>query len=489
MSGLAEAFIHVSDWIWTTSFLSIFMIALIVLLQRTLKEKLIPGWSCLLWLLVLARLLIPWSPESRFSILNRFGHTSGETSSWQALPHSTAWLDAGAPKAGPFWLDHIWVSMWLAGVLFCAIYTLWGSWSFARRINRESTPVADPYMLQLFAQCQASMAVHRSVTLVESANWTTPALYGLAKPRVVIPAALLSTLSEEQLRHVLLHELAHVKRHDIALNWLMHMALSLHWFNPVLWYASGRLKQDQEMASDALALACLAPERRLYYGHTLINMLEHVSRPVRTAGNVNLTGSARQLKRRIQMIKKHKSHSRFMSLLAIAGILLVSGCVLTNPKESGDPATVEQSPSASTSTSATASPQASPSPSIAPEAANQPPTANNTAAPKPEPSAGQSTQNGTAQQPILRETSPVAPNTQREAAQVVPQPVPPAEQGANTQPAQLVAEPAPVPFVAASAPGEAAQGVSRPAAAAAPSAQTAQEEAPQLIARPVPAQQ
>ncbi len=452
MRSAAELLVRSSQWVLTASLLSACLVVLIVLLQRTLKERLIPGWSCLLWGLVLLRLLVPWSPESRFSIMPSLFPASSGQPVWREASPVTPGLQTAADQA-PLAPTHIWVCIWLAGAAACATYTLWGSWRFTLRMNRRTVPVHDANMLALFAECRTVLNVRQPVRLVAGEEGTSPALYGLLKPRVMIPASLFATLDSEKLRHIMLHELAHAKRHDIALNWLMHLVLSIHWFNPVLWYAAGRLRQDQEMASDALAMDCLAPERRLSYGHTLIHMLEAASKPVRPAGNVYLTGSAKQLQRRMKMIKQHRTHSRLLSLLAIAGILLVGGCVLTEPKKSGDPADSisSASPASSPAPSASASPPAasaqalsSPSPSGKPEGqAAADPTDAPASVPQAAPAVAPAQSGGAVTQPAPQAAAPSGAVSEIAPSQLVPRAVPASEQAVESQSEQQPASPAP----------------------------------------------
>ncbi len=455
MKGAADVLVHSSQWVLTASMLSAGLVALIVLLQRTLKERLIPGWSCLLWGLVLLRLLVPWSPESRFSIMPSLFAASSVQPVWQETSPVTPGLQTAVGQV-PLPPAHIWVFIWLAGAAACAAYTLWGSWRFARIMNRRTVPVHDADMLALFAECRTVLNVRRPVGLVAAEEGVSPALYGLLKPRVMIPAPLFTTLDSEKLRHIMLHELAHAKRHDIALNWLMHLVLSIHWFNPVLWFAAGRLRQDQEMASDALAMDCLAPERRLSYGHTLIHMLEAASqsaRPASNAGNVYLTGSAKQLQRRMKMIKRHRTHSRFLSLLAIAGILLVGGCVLTEPEKSADPANSVQSapPASSPSPSASASPPAasaqpvsSPSPSLEPAGQTAAGTKDAAASvPQAAPAASPAQSGGAVTQPARPAVVPSDAVSEIAPERLVPRAVPASELAAESQSVQESASPAP----------------------------------------------
>lgn len=479
MRGPAEVLVHASQWVLTASLLSAGLVALIVLLQRTLKERLIPGWSCLLWGLVLLRLLVPWSPESRFSIMPTLFPVDSVQPVWRETFTATPGLQtaAGHASLAP---ASIWMLIWLTGAAACAAYTLWGSWRFARRMNRRTVPVQDADILALFAECRAVLNVRRPVGLVAGEEAASPALYGLLKPRVMIPAPLFTTLDSEKLRHIMLHELAHAKRHDIALNWLMHLVLSIHWFNPVLWFAAGRLRQDQEMASDALAMDCLAPERRLSYGHTLIHMLEAASqsaRPAGNAGNVYLTGGAKQLQRRMKMIKQHRTHSRFLSLLAIAGILLVGGCVLTEPKKSGDPANSVQSapPASSPSPSASVSPPASsaqpmssPSPSLEPAGQSAAGTKDAAASvPQAAPAAAAEQSGGAVTQPARPTAAPSGTVNEITPDRLVPRAVPASELAASelaaqSQSVQEPASPAPAaPQIVAPA-LVAEEGTSRP---------------------------
>jgi len=71
-----------------------------------------------------------------------------------------------------------------------------------------------------------------------------PALFGFTHIKLLIPSRLAETLSPMEWRHIFMHELAHIRRRDVGLNWLMVMLHALHWFNPVIWLAFKRMCAD-----------------------------------------------------------------------------------------------------------------------------------------------------------------------------------------------------------------------------------------------------
>ncbi|MCU6792094.1 M48 family metalloprotease [Paenibacillus sp. WQ 127069] len=341
MNQITEQLIKLFDWVWSVSIMASVLVVLIIVMQRVLKHRLKPRWHYLMWLLVIVRLMLPWGPESEFSIYNWTGYTDSVHSTVHVIQEERV-AEAALPEktTAQKMYRNVFV-VWLIGVCVLGAYTFWINRRFAQQMSKESVMITDARILELFNQCKQMMSIHKPISLVESPSTSTPTLFGMIKPQLIMPQAILNRLNDDQLQHVFLHELAHSKRNDIAVNWFMHILLIIHWFNPVLWYAYRRMREDQEIASDALALSYLAPDKSQDYGHTLIKLLENFSQPARIAGNVNLTGSKAQLQRRITMIKQFKSNSYRWSFLGIAAIIFISGCTLTNPKTSE---TASQSP-------------------------------------------------------------------------------------------------------------------------------------------------
>lgn len=329
MNQTNELLKGIFEWILSVSAMAAITVVLIMLTQRILHKRIKPRWHYLMWLLVMVRLLLPWDLESDLSIYNWLSYSHGIHEIDSEVQIGTPEGLAAVDSVGAI-LYRYSIYVWLLGISIFGLYTWVINRKFALKITKQTTPITDIGILQLFTQCQRLMSVHKRVTLVVSDQLTMPTLFGLWNPRLVLPQRVMDSLDQEQIRHIFLHELAHCKRNDIAINWIMQFLLIIHWFNPVLWYANQRMREDQEIASDALALSYLEPAKWANYGYTLIQLLESYTRPVSVPGNVNLSGSKSQLKRRIMMIKQFELHSYRWSFVGLAAILIISGCSLTN---------------------------------------------------------------------------------------------------------------------------------------------------------------
>ena len=124
----------------------------------------------------------------------------------------------------------------------------------------------DPIVTALEAVC-SQLGICRPVTLLIHPDKTIPVVWGILRCRLLLPAAA-RHWSGEQLRSVLLHELAHIKRRDTMAQLLAQIACALHWFNPLVWFAAWRLGVERERACDDLVLAS-GVRPSAYAGHLL----------------------------------------------------------------------------------------------------------------------------------------------------------------------------------------------------------------------------
>ena len=99
---------------------------------------------------------------------------------------------------------------------------------------------------------------------------------GVENPNVVLPRRLLADLNRDQIRSILAHELAHIRRRDHWVRIFEVCVLALNWWNPIAWWASRQLRQAEEECCDAWVVWVL-PEKRRAYGETLLHTVEYLT--------------------------------------------------------------------------------------------------------------------------------------------------------------------------------------------------------------------
>src|SRR5205823_6829606 len=125
--------------------------------------------------------------------------------------------------------------------------------------GRAGVLVRDPWLLRRLEDLGAGLGfVGRLPVLVRIDEPGSPALTGLRRPAILLPAPLLQACDTRELQLVLAHELAHLKRRDLLWGWLPAAAHALFWFHPAVWLANHEWYAAQEMACDALAVQATA---------------------------------------------------------------------------------------------------------------------------------------------------------------------------------------------------------------------------------------
>ena len=173
------------------------------------------------------------------------------------------------------------LAIYLAGVMAVLGRMALGRWGVAR-LARRASPVADPSWAALAADLAWLMDVRRPIRILRSPEATMPMTWGIMNPTVLLPAEA-EAWPEERRRVVLLHELAHVARHDCLTQTLATAACALYWFNPAAWLAARRLRVERELACDDRVLAA-GTRARDYANHLL--EVARAFRPARLAGAV-----------------------------------------------------------------------------------------------------------------------------------------------------------------------------------------------------------
>jgi beta-lactamase regulating signal transducer with metallopeptidase domain len=333
LSTLGE---HAFERIWKISLSAAILAALVFLAQKLLGRWLTPRLRQALSLLIFIRLLLPAVPSSRMSLENLPGPWSSPKrpvsvmaapapSGEQARPPRLA-ADASRPAPGksldnkpvtsPHSLDPIvprlsvleWISMtWACGCLCLIALASWRYWRWNGLIAR-GWPITDPRLLELLGDARATMGVRRPVKLIAMKRLDSPAVFGLRRVCLLLPESAIAQLSDRELRLVFLHEMAHIRRHDLGLNVLLMAVQFLHWFNPLVWLATHRIRADGELVCDDMVMNSLVAAERPGYGQVLLRLIDEFSAETPAfPGAIRVVSSKQEIKRRLIMIKNHRS--------------------------------------------------------------------------------------------------------------------------------------------------------------------------------------
>lgn len=166
--------------------------------------------------------------------------------------------------------------IWILGVLFTAWRKLRIYRHFVKEVCAACTPVTDERILWQYAEIQRKLRIGKRVPLYESVGTDIPMLIGSWQPRIYLPQALLAQMAgrENDTCLILHHELVHYKRKDIWYKWLFQAALCVHWFNPLVYVFSHKFNLDCELACDETVLKFLSEEGRRAYGNVLLDVAQ-----------------------------------------------------------------------------------------------------------------------------------------------------------------------------------------------------------------------
>ena len=231
------------------------------------------------------------------------------------------------------------VVAWLLGALAVLGRLALGRWG-AARLGSQAEPVADPAWMELLHGVSRELRLARPVRLLRGGGATMPMTWGIVHPAILLPAEA-EAWPEERRRVVLMHELAHVARHDCLTQTLASAACALYWFHPAAWYAARRLRVERELACDDRVLQA-GTRARDYAGH--LQEVARAFRPARLAGPVAVSmARPSQLEGRLLAVLDSVRDRRIPGRAAASGAAALALALLL-PLAAVRPGSAQQTP-------------------------------------------------------------------------------------------------------------------------------------------------
>lgn len=210
-------------------------------------------------------------------------------------------------------------SVWMFGILIFITTFISGSRRINKRISKNI--YKDERLENILSMCKKQLVIKKKINIVLQSYKKVPSIFGILNPSILITEETLEQ-DNQTIKYIFLHELSHYKRKDLIFNYVLLCVLSIHWFNPVVWFLFKKIRQDIEIGADELASKKLDKNEKKEYGMVLINLLKNRTGENYTASMLCMSDTGKNMERRIHMIKG-KSKSAILSFILVIIVFLV----------------------------------------------------------------------------------------------------------------------------------------------------------------------
>jgi len=291
------------------------LVAALLLFDLLLGRSLRSALRYALWLLVVMKLLLPpslllptgagfWLGRwfAKPLVVNAPAHYQATVTEVEptlklelVLPNA-----APAPPAAVLSLHAKLLLVWVAGALLLGLGLMLRNRPV--RCLARNAGEAPPDLVALLREAAESLGLNRVPALRLSEANHSPALCGFVRPMILLPREIVSQLTPDGMRAVLLHELIHLRRHDLWANLLQALVQVLWWWNPLVWLANARIRTLREQAVDEGVMLATQQDRAAYPA-TLVEVARHcASRPMLALNFLGIFESRRALRSRVDRL-------------------------------------------------------------------------------------------------------------------------------------------------------------------------------------------
>jgi len=327
---------------------------LIFALKPLIKNRLSKTWHYYIWLVVILRLLIPFSPE--INMINSLFQYSQQARASQSLPIEGSPSQSGLEDMS-IWpqntdetdtpdpviplgemegedidipygtgiinelVSSIWL-LWLGVALLMLVRKVTSYRSFVRYIRAGCHQVDSP-ALDALQRASNQLGIRNCPPIYINTLASSPMLVGIFRPFIVLPAL---DGEAQNIENIMLHELMHYRRQDILYKWLAQVAVCLHWYNPIVYLVANEIGKYCELSCDEMVIRITGDDRIRDYGDTLLASLKTGGHYNEAVASVTLSEDAKLMKERLGALMQFSKKSKIIiALTVVLTILLLCG--------------------------------------------------------------------------------------------------------------------------------------------------------------------
>lgn len=314
MSGLWVTFLSMS-------FSGSLLILLLLFCKPFYKNRLSKKWQYYIWLVVIARLLLPvtfqgslvnnWFLRAEKSISEKMEQDHGEDAEEKGMTRIAEDAD------GRNVMTAVWRKLWLVWLGAAAVFLIRKIVpyrNFVKYVKAGCREVSDAKLLNQVAQIGAQTGVKQPVELYINNMVSSPMLLGFLRFYIVLPD---EALAEKDFQYTIQHEMLHAKRKDLFYKWLVQVAICLHWFNPLVYRMGKEINCLCELSLDEAMIGKLDGQEIRDYGDTLLRAVRMGINCENPPASVMLGESAELLKERLSAMMNYKKYSKGMKQVSL----------------------------------------------------------------------------------------------------------------------------------------------------------------------------
>lgn len=328
------------------------LLILVLLLCKTLvKDKLSKRWQYYIWLVVVARLLLPVAPETNLmgTLFQYFDNAVIQTdtsprseqqspvlpetdfSNQSNIPGQVGLGDGEQPEPDKLTTPSIFdlakqniaavcLLVWLIVAACLLIRKVTVYQSFVKYIKAGRTEISDLELWERVGELVEQTGVKSAVGLYTNSLISSPLLIGFFRPCIMLPT---TELSESDFENTILHELTHYKRRDLFYKWLVQVTICIHWFNPLVYLVGREVNRACELSCDEAVIKSMDVGKQRAYGDTLLNAMGKGGNYKNSIASVTLNEGKELLKERLDAIMRFKKTTRLTAAISVMLIFVL----------------------------------------------------------------------------------------------------------------------------------------------------------------------
>ncbi|WP_320992190.1 M56 family metallopeptidase [Hungatella sp.] len=258
--------------------------------------------------------------------------TAGDSGPQKPFSNPVAMAAVGSQAFSFLWV------IWLIPALLIFCRQIFAYHRCLKLLRSVSVSAEDTAAAGICRSVALELKIRRRIPVYYCKETFSPMLAGILKPCILLPEI---DLMPSELYDIFRHELIHYRRKDILYKWMIQLAVSIHWFNPLVYFMRRECDHACELSCDEKAISGLSAEQRMAYGDTLLFSLKGTNGTAGHAVSMPLCENTHMLKERLEAVMKTRKTTRiqkmasFMITALLTGSLLALGGFSAGAQETG----------------------------------------------------------------------------------------------------------------------------------------------------------